>query len=60
MAKDPTNAIPVPQLSPFLIKSNNMKKLSFAYSLKSTPIPSERRYKLIEKTEIVIKRMLQK
>ena len=36
-----------------------MEKLSFGYSLKNIPIPSERSYKLqlMEKTEMVIKRM---
>ena len=36
-----------------------MEKLSFGYSLKNIPIPSEKSYKikLMEKTEMVIKRM---
>ena len=36
-----------------------MEKLSFGYSLKNIPIPSEQSYKLklMEKTEMVIKRM---
>ena len=36
-----------------------MEKLSFGYSLKNIPIPSERSYKLklMEKTEMLIKRM---
>ena len=36
-----------------------MEKLKFEYSIKSIPLPSERSYKLqlIEKTEMVVKRM---
>ena len=42
-----------------LIRITSMEKLNFGYSLKNIPIPSERSYKLkiMEKTEMVIKRM---